>query len=369
MSRSSVFPFHVLFLAAFSPLILLVNNLEQAEIWVATRPLAYSIVVALILLLLFRVVAKDWGRSGLFVAWILVLFFTYGHVYEVTKGIRLFGFLIGRHRYLMVLWLLLLVLGAFLINRRVKRIAEITRVLNVVSLFLLLAQMVQITVYGIQRRISYRQAEAAAQPTLLNIDEDDEMPDVYLIILDMYGREDALLAHYNYDNHEFVTQLENLGFYVAKCGRSNYSKTVLSLPSQLNMDYVDNLIEDPGTLPRQDSQPHRGMILYFGPVVGNHHGRQDLEPGDGPGDRIVRVDEAVSLFHQLRPEVNDSPEIIPAAFSAIDEQDIHLNSRPPQTFYLTLNEGAEGRFVGGRIHIGDNEYFHGIPKNIQGRNK
>jgi len=60
----------------------------------------------------------------------------------------------------------------------------------------------------------------------------------------MYGREDALLAHYNYDNREFVSQLEALGFYIAKCGRSNYTNTILSLPSQLNMDYIANLLDD-----------------------------------------------------------------------------------------------------------------------------
>lgn len=40
-------------------------------------------------------------------------------------------------------------------------------------------------------------------------------PDVYLIILGAYLRDDILLEVYQYDNSEFIDALTELGFYVA----------------------------------------------------------------------------------------------------------------------------------------------------------
>jgi hypothetical protein len=239
------FPLHVFFFSAIPLLILLNNNLGQVELSEAIRPLIFSTLLAVILLLALGLLQKDWKKAGLFVTWTLLIFFSYGHIYEVSKGFLLYDILLGRHRYLIVLWVVFYGFGAFVINRRLTQIEGTTFLLNGVSFLLLVLQVIRLSVYEIKSQISYRHAETAARTTLLNPDNLEELPDVYLIVLDMYGREDALMAHYNYDNHEFVSNLEDLGFYVASCGRSNYSKTVLSLPSQLNMEYVDNLIEDP----------------------------------------------------------------------------------------------------------------------------
>lgn len=64
-------------------------------------------------------------------------------------------------------------------------------------------------------------------------------PDIYYIILDGYVRSDVLKDLYDYDNSEFVNNLEMEGFVVAQQSHSNYAKTILSVPSTLNMDYVD----------------------------------------------------------------------------------------------------------------------------------
>jgi hypothetical protein len=238
------FPIYILFFSCFPSLALLVNNLGEAEPSNILRPLVVSILIAVASLLFVQWLVKDWRKAGLCVAWVLVLFFSYGHIYQVTKGAQVFGFLISRHRILLIVWAILFTSGTFYILKRTDHFKELTLLLNVLTFVLLSFQIGQIALYEIKSGISYRQAQSTAPETLLVPDAPDNFPDVYLIVLDMYGREDALLAHYNYDNREFVSQLEALGFYVAKCGRSNYSKTILSLPSQLNMDYIANLLED-----------------------------------------------------------------------------------------------------------------------------
>jgi hypothetical protein len=136
------------------------------------------------------------------------------------------------------------ILGTWLIFRKIREAKEITLIVNLVSLILVLFQIGRIASYQIRKRSSQQQAQAAISDTLLIPKDPENLPDVYLIILDMYGREDALDTQYNYDNSEFISQLEEIGFYVADCARSNYATTALSLASQLNMEYLDVLLDD-----------------------------------------------------------------------------------------------------------------------------
>jgi hypothetical protein len=74
-------------------------------------------------------------------------------------------------------------------------------------------------------------------------------PDIYYIIVDGYGREDVLKELYGFDNFLFLDQLRESGFIIPGQSRSNYMRTVLSLTSSLNMEYIDTLapgLEDSG---------------------------------------------------------------------------------------------------------------------------
>ncbi len=172
------------------------------------------------------------------------MFFSYGHLYQIVEDFQLFGILLGRHRYLVLLWGIVFILGTWFILRKIRVSEEIIQVINVISLILVLFQIGRIGIYQLKKSASQRQAQASLSDPFLTPSDPANLPDVYLIILDMYGREDALEANYQYDNREFLLQLEDMGFYVADCGRSNYSNTALSLASQLNMGYVDELLDE-----------------------------------------------------------------------------------------------------------------------------
>lgn len=62
-------------------------------------------------------------------------------------------------------------------------------------------------------------------------------PDIYYLVLDGYGRGDALQAAYDIQNEPFLSALRADGFLVARRSSSNYSTTSGSLQSVLNMDY------------------------------------------------------------------------------------------------------------------------------------
>jgi len=67
-------------------------------------------------------------------------------------------------------------------------------------------------------------------------------PDIYYIILDGYGRSDALKRVIGVSNDWFINALEARGFFVPREARSNYCETELSLASSLNMDYLSKLL-------------------------------------------------------------------------------------------------------------------------------
>ena len=64
------------------------------------------------------------------------------------------------------------------------------------------------------------------------------------MVLDGYARADVLLDLYRFDNSDLVHFLESRGFTVPAKSRSNYAKTVLSVASMLNMDYMEAI--EPG---------------------------------------------------------------------------------------------------------------------------
>jgi hypothetical protein len=93
-----------------------------------------------------------------------------------------------------------------------------------------------------------------------------ERPDIYYIILDAYGREDMLQEIYGFDNSAFIQALEKRGFIIPPLSRSNYPRTILSLTSSLNMQYLDSAKQVLGTSELWwpfDSSLHHSQVRTF----------------------------------------------------------------------------------------------------------
>ena len=222
-------------------LVLLTSNLTEIEPHVVWRPLAFSLLFALAVFGLLRLIVRDWQKAALLASWFLMLFFTYGHVYALLKEVRLAGMLIGRHRLLFPLWGLLLIGGSFWILRKVRDFEVWTMILNLMLLFVLVFQVAQVGFYLFDQATTPLTLESDSG---LKVEDADSLPDIYVIILDAYGRADALEQYYGFDNTPFLTELSDMGFETVPCARSNYQYKVLSIPSLLNMGYIDELTDD-----------------------------------------------------------------------------------------------------------------------------
>jgi len=238
------FPFHPILLALYAPLALMAYNLGQIDFSAAYSSILLTAIISSALLLVFYFLLKNWQIAGIVESILLVLFFTYGRVYTVIENYEVAGFVIGRHRYLSLIWLAFAVLGSWWAIKRSRRIPVLTSSLNVACFFLLLFPLVQSASFALSAQNQKQQlveVHATESRYKFTPPEGRTLPDVYYIILDAYGRSDILLKDVAYDNSSFLNGLRELGFYVADCSMSNYSKTDLSLSSTLNMNYLSAL--------------------------------------------------------------------------------------------------------------------------------
>jgi glucan phosphoethanolaminetransferase (alkaline phosphatase superfamily) len=86
------------------------------------------------------------------------------------------------------------------------------------------------------------------------------LPDIYVIILDSYLRDDVLHDIYGVDNSEFLFSLEQRGFFIARNARSNHTHTALTVSSMLNYDYLDSLSKTTGLDTLAES--HLGTMIH-----------------------------------------------------------------------------------------------------------
>jgi hypothetical protein len=115
-----------------------------------------------------------------------------------------------------------------------------TQAFNLIALSTLLLPSVSVITYLLNHySISITQLSDGQEKQ--NMEVAANRPDIYYITLDMYGRSDTIEAEFGYDNSPFLQELREQGFYVAACSTSNYSHTVLSMASALNMNFLPAL--------------------------------------------------------------------------------------------------------------------------------
>lgn len=225
--------------ALFPIFILSANNIHEIEIREPVRAIAVSILMALILFGIVRLVLRDGYRAALIVSVSLLLFFSYGHLYETFKSIPATTLTLGRHRYLSSLFLAIMMGWSWLVLKRMASPSYWNQQAILVGVIALIYPALIIGRVVIPRAIERYQVKNQRVVSVVPINE--ELPDIYYIILDGYGRADVLEDLYGFDNENFLSALEDLGFFIADESLSNYNTTRLSLASSLNFEYVQSI--------------------------------------------------------------------------------------------------------------------------------
>ena len=267
-------PFFVLIFSVYPSLTLLSTNIREVEWSVVVRPLLFSLVGTAVLLILLQFLFKNWMKASLVTSAILVFFFSYGHITRLLTDrfdpalntpIQIVVYLV---------FVALLVAAVRWIVRKGFRVDTWAAPANIVALVLILFPILQIS--GFALGIGPKEDVSSLTPTPdVNIGADEgtpatnpvstssdpgQYPDVYLIVLDGYSRADTMKA-LGYDNSEFLKSMEDLGFYVAQCSRSNYRHTLLSMSSTFSMDLLWRAIPNSGPTD-QNAEPLYERLVH-----------------------------------------------------------------------------------------------------------
>ena len=230
---TSLYPFFF----ALYPIFELRNyNIAYVDAAALVRPVLLAVLATALLWIIFRLLFRDWQKSGILTTLVMIAFFTYGHVFIEIESIT--GKLI-RHRYLALIYLgVLLLLGIYILwkAKNPRPLINFFTVTGGILIVFSIARSLQhdLSVYqsaqvSNQDQSSLIQNVKAASAT--------QKPDIYLILLDAHTSVRTLKEEFHFDDSAFLQQLEDLGFYVAECAQSNYPITKLSVTSVFYAKY------------------------------------------------------------------------------------------------------------------------------------
>jgi hypothetical protein len=139
---------------------------------------------------------------------------------------------------------ILLIVGIIYFVKTKRILDNANSITNTIGLGMVGILVISIAVYYYENPVDYSTTYFSDIPSTAN--NVPIKPDIYLLIFDEYAGNISLKNNFQYDNTDFLKKLESAGFYVPKISYANYPNTGLSVPSTLNMNYLDFLTEELG---------------------------------------------------------------------------------------------------------------------------
>jgi len=246
--------FHPFLFAIFPVIGTYTINMQELLPIHLLQPLLVVLIFTTIIFFIAKIIFKKWSKVGIVVSLIISLVFSYGHVYSQIGGLTLGDFLIGRHIFIIIPYIIVFFSGSYYIFKTKNKFKNITKILNAVAITLILISVINITTYAIEnnglgliipeieeKRIESSGIDIQDKEMISRVGNFENFPDVYFLILDAYGGTSSLKKDLNYDNSKFIEMLEKKGFFVASDSHSNYPQSFLSIPSTMNMKYLNYL--------------------------------------------------------------------------------------------------------------------------------
>lgn len=298
MRRITQLPLHpLLFAAAFVLQPATLNGVEPAGY---IRPLAVSVAAASITVGIGRVLAGSWARAGMVASVLFVVLVSreplrwflaflrdslgIGTAIVVTGVLATFA-----------IWALVVAL------RTASKVPTqwlpwCTRALNIFGIALVTGSLV----LGSPTTWGWLTREKASEPA--NVAGAAQRPDIFVILLDGYARDDVLRREFGFDNEPFLDQLTALGFDVDRASHSNYTYSALTFTSVFETGYVRE--EPVASVSDEELRDRLHSALESGPAVGALHAAGYETVGTAAGWEHDSFRGRVDRFLD-RPELTD----------------------------------------------------------------
>ncbi|NML21128.1 sulfatase-like hydrolase/transferase [Pseudoflavitalea sp. G-6-1-2] len=189
----------------------------------------------LIVLLLFRWITGNWRKAALITTFLTGFYLFFGAIFDFLKAHSPFAALY-KYSVLTVSFLILAILLFIWLRRTTSSLYRITFFLNLLLLIYLGLDLFT----AIRKSQTQTSRPVITAPNAANgiIADSIEKPDIYLLVFDGYSSTYGLKQFFGYDNSELDSFLISRKFHNLPASRSNYTATVFSMASQLNLDYL-----------------------------------------------------------------------------------------------------------------------------------
>ena len=234
------FAWHPYLFALFPILNLYASNAHQVAPGEIVLPIIIVMLAVAGVTTSLNLPVKNLHKTSIIVTVGVIWFFSWGHILEIGPQLfRLESNPIRMQYNGIILIFACLCLGiiSYFLYRSKKSPVKLTQVLNKIGLLLV---ALQICMAGWVLFDSEAVTEEH-QRLSVTANTESELPDIYYLIVDGYARSDILADLFNYDNSQFLSHLREQGFYIADQSHSNYTQTLLSLTSTMNMNLIDQI--------------------------------------------------------------------------------------------------------------------------------
>jgi len=179
---------------------------------------------------------RNIAKAALGAGFLLAFYFFFGAIQDFLKAylhpLSRYAFIVPALATTAIVWLIFL-------RRTHRNFPQWFFYLNCLFLIYLLVDSSEILLATPES--SDRHRTTASNSTLNFIPYNGPKPDIYFLLFDAYTSSLGLKENYHYDNGGFDRFLTARGFHIQYASRANYKYTILSMPSILNMGYLDKL--------------------------------------------------------------------------------------------------------------------------------
>lgn len=177
-------------------------------------------------------------KAALAAAFLLAFYFFFGALHDFLKTVAR---PLARYAILLPAFLAAATAWIIFLRRSGRSFQSWVLYLNSLFLIYLVVDATTILVNSASHDRDRHRITASSTPLAFSLYSGTAKPDIYFLLFDAYTSSLGLKENYHYDNSDFDRFLTGKGFQIQSASRSNYKYTILSMPSILNMCYLDQL--------------------------------------------------------------------------------------------------------------------------------
>jgi Sulfatase len=207
------------------------------------EPLVYSIICVSIVFFALKSILKSPLKSAIITSVFTLIFYYIGFLKDYV--IKYTGSYLHLRYSLPIIMIVLILMYLRFRKFNLYKVVRLNYFFNILFLIYIIVD-IGISSFNIlfKKQIKLELVNESGN-TLVSKDSTQiaNKPDVYFIVLDEYASSVSLKQNYGYDNSSLDSFLTSKDFYISKQSKSNYTYTIFSLASTLNMNYFKNAVD------------------------------------------------------------------------------------------------------------------------------